>query len=88
MKKDYKSILALIGVAVLAGLFISALVLAILGVAFNLLKIIFLLTFAVPVLLYIYTWLFKKTRDRRDNRETGLRQIEQDPDDTTEDKDM
>ena len=68
-----KRVFAIIAVILLGGLYVTALVLAIIDnpISTQLLKGTFLLTLAVPVLLYIYTWVFKKTKERRMNRETG-----------------
>ncbi len=70
-----KRILAIIAVILLGGLYVAALVLAIMDnpVSEGLLKGTFLLTLAVPVLLYVYTLLIKKAKERYDGRERGLK---------------
>lgn len=71
-----KRVFAIIAIILLGGLYVAALILAILDnpISAQLLKGTFLLTLAVPVLLYFYTWIFKKTKERRMNRETGIRE--------------
>ena len=74
--KDNKTrrVFALIAVVLLGGLYVAALVFAIMDnpISTQLLKGTFLLTLAVPVLLYIYTLMIKKAKERRMNRETGI----------------
>ncbi len=75
-----KRVFAIIAVILLAGLYVAALVLAIIDnpISSQLLKITFFLTLIVPILLYIYTWLIKKARDRYEHRETGLYKDDED----------
>ena len=70
----FKRIFAIVAVILLAGLYVSALVFALIDnpVASDLLRLSFALTLVLPVFLYIYMWIYKKSKDRRDNRETGL----------------
>ncbi len=69
-----KRIFAIIGIVILAGLYVVALICAIIDnpIASDVLKASFLLTIALPVLLYVYTLMIKNAKNRRENRETGI----------------
>lgn len=69
-----KRIFAIVGIIILAGLYVVALICAIIDnpIAADILKASFLLTIALPVLLYVYTLMIKMAKDRKANRETGI----------------
>lgn len=71
-----RQILAIIAVVLLGGMYVAALVFAIIDnpISNELLKGSFALTLVVPIFLYIYTWLIKRAKDRYENRETGIRE--------------
>lgn len=72
-------VLAIIAIVLLVVLYLSSLVFALLNdpVADGLLKASFLATIALPVLLYVYTLMFKYAKQRKENRETGFVSPEQ-----------
>lgn len=61
MKKKTKRILAIAGVALLAGLYIATLIFALIDSkwAFDMFRICVVLTIMVPVLLYAYTLVYR-----------------------------
>lgn len=63
--KKVKQILALAGVILLAALYISTLVLALIGsaTALNLLKVAIYATIVVPVLLWAYSFIYRLLKD-------------------------
>ena len=79
--------LAIFAIILLAGLYVATLVLALLNneAYAGLLKVSFLMTFAIPVILYIYTLMIKKAKERKENRETGI--IDESLLDSTEEND-
>ena len=83
----FKRGLAIIAIVLLAGLYVVTLVLALMGneAYADLLKVSFLMTFAIPVILYIYTLMVKKAKERKENRETGI--IDESLLESTEEKD-
>lgn len=72
MKKT-KRILAIVGIAVLLGLYITTLLLALFnsGAAFNMFKACLYATFVLPVLLYAYSFIYKllKNNYSKDKKE-------------------
>ena len=67
--KKLKQITALIGVIALAGLYISTLVLALIGSeqALNLLKTAVYATIVLPVLLWAYSFIYRMLKGNQDD---------------------
>ena len=67
--KKLKQITALIGVIALAGLYISTLVLALIGSeqALNLLKTAVYATIVLPVLLWAYSFIYRMLKGKQDD---------------------
>ncbi|MCU6760916.1 hypothetical protein OCV88_01030 [Brotonthovivens ammoniilytica] len=59
--KKIKQLLALLGVLLLAGLYISTLIFALIGSSqsMELLKVSLIFTIIVPVLLWVYSYIYK-----------------------------
>ncbi len=76
MNNKKRQVFAIIAIILLGGMYVAALVFAIIDnpISNELLKGSFALTLVVPIFLYIYTWLIKKTKERYENRETGIRE--------------
>lgn len=68
-----KKILAIIGIVILGGLYLSTLILAIIGTSYSihLLKASIIATIVVPVFLYIWLYLIKIFKNKKplDNEE-------------------
>lgn len=60
-KATAKQIIAIIGIVILAGMYISTLVFAIIGSAFamNMLKASLLCTFVIPIVIYLIMMFYK-----------------------------
>lgn len=77
MKKKTKRILAVIGVVLLVGLYLATLIFALIDSpwAFDLFKVCVGFTIVLPVLLYIYTFVFrqqKKHGEAHDDHDNDL----------------
>lgn len=77
MDNKKRQILAIVAIVLLGGMYVAALVFAIIDnpISNELLKGAFALTLVVPIFLYVYTWLIKRAKDRYENRETGIREV-------------
>ena len=67
--KKLKQITALIGVIALAGLYVSTLVLALIGSAdaINLLKVAVYATIVLPVLLWAYSFIYRMMKGKQND---------------------
>ena len=85
MKKSGKQIMAIVGIVILVCLYLSALIFSLIDspLANTLLQASYLMTIAVPVLLYVFILLTKNAKNRKENRETGV--VDQ-PEDEIQDK--
>ncbi len=77
MKKKTKRVLALTGVALLAGLYLATLIFALIDSkwAYDMFRVCVVLTIVVPVLLYVYQMVYrlqKKDREDTDDRHSDL----------------
>ena len=70
--KKLKQITALIGVIALAGLYVSTLVLALIGSteAINLLKAAVYATIVLPVLLWAYSFIYRMIKGKQNDADT------------------
>ena len=77
MDKKKRQVFAIIAIILLGGMYVAALVFAIIDnpISNELLKVSFAMTLVVPIFLYIYTWLIKRAKSRYENRETGERNV-------------
>lgn len=66
--KKVRQILAWIGIILLIALYVSAMVLAFMGGerAQEMLGTAIVFTFIVPIMLWVYTFLYKAIKDRKD----------------------
>lgn len=83
MKKKIsaKQIIAIVGVVLLAGMYISSLILAIIGspVALNLLRMSFLATIIVPILIYVILMFYKLSHKKSEPENKIYAKDEDDP---------
>lgn len=72
--KNAKRIFAILGVIILFGLYAATLVFALIDSPFTLkaLKVSVGLTVIIPVLLWIYMWLFRQMEQRRKSMQNDL----------------
>lgn len=71
MKKDKKSIAALIGVAVLVLLYLATLVTAFLDIPFwdRLFQASLTATIGIPILLWVYLMLYRRWKENQESQE-------------------
>lgn len=83
MKKKIspKQIVAIAGVVLLAGMYVTSLVLAIIGspMALNLLRMSFLATIIVPILIYVILMFYRLSHKKSESEDIVYAKDEDDP---------
>lgn len=83
MKKKItpKQVIAITGVVLLAGMYVTSLILAIIGspVALNLLRMSFLATIIVPIVIYVFLMFYKLSHKKNESEDIVYAKDEDDP---------